>query len=309
LLKLIIINGDEEFLKELTALEEAESLADKVIKFDLESQTSEYEEDVSMPGFNNEKICYVLFGAKNVPELLPSGDNSAIIVSDKKIRLDDSRASKILEFKKLKSYDDNNEVIRWIIKEGNRLGIDLGNVANAIFIHCGDNLRKIYSEIKKLSVIAPLNKVITQDVARSILCFSADVSPRHVIDAICSGHTARALAFYDKLQEHGDETAWMLSYLQRHVLQQVYMEKLTSLKSSDIPGKLGVNPYIYKKVMTKNLGKWSVGSLIHSINTLCDLDVKHSKGDFLTHYGLELEIIRLSEEVRSGKQGGKQHGV
>jgi DNA polymerase III delta subunit len=300
---LILITGEEEFLKERAALEEGRSsLCSSHFVYRLPSDTQEYlMESQSVPIFGGSRS-FVTLDADEVPPL-PVGEDDVLIVCSSGKKLEDTRAKRVLNFPRLKSFDDKNEVIAWILKEGKSRNLDLNRVAVALFLNCGIGLRKLDSEIEKLSVVTRSGVVSPED-AKSVMCFCADLTPRYIIDAICDGHTARALAFYDRLQEKGDETGWIIAYMQRHVLQQLQMETLfeSGVHPSEIASSLGVHPFILKKMMDRRLGLWARSSLIDGLSTLCDLDVAQKRGNTCARFGLETEIIRMSEEARNVKR-------
>jgi DNA polymerase III delta subunit len=296
---LILINGEEEFLKERAAFDEANScLADSVHTYRAPDEIGAYLDESGMDLLFGGRRAFIVWDAKEVPSL-PSGDDVLIVVSASKKKLKSTDANRVHNFPRLKTYDDNNEVISWILKEGARLNIDLSRVAGALFVNCGKSLRKISSEIKKLAVLNPSGIVAPRD-ARSVMCFSADLTPKSVVDSVCEGQPARALVFLDKLQEGRDETGWVIAFLQRHVLRQIQME---SLHGAEIPleeaaQRLSVHPFVYRKIAESRLGLWSRASLFAGMEKLRDLDVAHKRGDGSARLGLELEIVRLSEEAR-----------
>ncbi len=299
--QLFLINGEEIFLKERAARDEAvSSLADSVSEFILPDGLADYEAESSSFPFFGRRRAFIVWDASSVP-ILPVGEEDfLVVVSTPKAKLKDERAKRVLEFPRLKAYDDKNEYLTWILKEGRGLNIDLSKVASALFMNSGKSLRKISSEIRKLAVLVPSGEVSPEE-ARSVLCFSADITPKEVVDSICEGNPAKALAFLDKLQERGDETGWVLAYLQRHVIQQLLMERALELKvpHSEAAKLLDVHPFVYKKMLDSRPGLWAQSSLATSLNTLCDLDLSHKRGDASAKLGLEVETIRLSEEARN----------
>jgi DNA polymerase III delta subunit len=302
--QLILINGDEDFLKERAVKDEVSCSLLESSEYDASINLNQYLDDISIKPFNHSSHVFILWNAKEIPVQLPAGESDIlIIISTPKIKLTDSRAKRIHNFSKLKAYDDKNEYLPWIIKEGERLNIDLSCVASALFVSSGKSLRKISSEIMKLSVIASAG-VITPADAKSVLCFSADLTPKEVIDSICEGHPAKALAYLDALQERMDETGWILAYLQRHVIQQLRMEYAAShgISQTEIAKLLNIHPFVCKKMFESRLGLWTMDSLITSYNMLCDLDILHKRGDGSARTGLEIEIIRLSEEAKNVKR-------
>lgn len=290
----ILISGEEEFLAERAALDEAESRLSSSVLWFSQDEISRYEEEIDTPPIDGSRRLFVV-RAQEMPRL-PSEPDGLIVISRKK--LDFKGAKRSYEFPKLKAFDDRNEYVSWIIKEGERLNIDLSRVAVGLFVNSRRSLRKISSEIRKLSSF--VSGVVTPDDLRAVLCFSAEVAPKDVLDAMCDGRPDKALTYLDILQEAGDETGWTIAYMQRHVLQQLRMERLHAdgLPPSDVAARLGVHPFFYRKSLAPRLGLWTRESLLRSLDELCSLDVLHKTGNPAAPIGLEAEVIRLSEEAR-----------
>lgn len=297
--KLIIITGEEEFLKEQKAKVEAYAvLSSIVMSYDLEEDLNTYIEEASMIPMFGETRVFILNNVTEIP-YLPDTDDVIICIAPSKKKLKDSRASNTYNFPTLKTYSNNNEVIKWIISEGERLNIDLTKVASALFISSGKSLRKVASEIQKLLMITPPGGSVSPTDAKQVLCFSSDLNPSSVIDSMCEGNPAKALAFHDKLQERAEETGWIIAYLQRHVMRFLQIEMLVSegKDSSYISSLLEIHPYVYQKTIDPKLGLWSIPSLVQSVDTLGKLDLLHKSGKEVSKLNLEMEIIRLSEEA------------
>lgn len=299
---LILISGEEDFLSERAALAEAStSLPDAVGRYRFPRELSRYMDEAFKPDvLESHRTCFIVWGAITVPEL-PAYECTVVVVSKK--RIDDKRAARAVDFPKLKTFFDNNEVLRWIIKEGERLKIDLTRVAAALFVNCGSCLRKLASEIEKLATITPTGGAVSPDDVRSLLSFSSELTPRQIVDSICEGQTSRALAFYDKLQERGDETGWILAYMHRHVLSQLRTDLL--LEQGCPPDRaaqiVGMHPFVFRKGPLAQRGLWTTASLRQSLQTLGDLDVLHKRGKDVT-CSLEFELVRISEEARTCRQ-------
>ncbi len=299
---LIVISGEEEFLMERAARDEASlSLSEEVLEF-TSDELENYKIEAGSAVIGGQKRTFIIWDAKEIPPL-PAMDNDTLVIVGKK-PLQHPNAKRALKFPKLKSFSDNNEVIGFILKEGQRHNIDLSRIAGALFVNTGNCLRKLASEIEKLAWAVPQGSVVTPEIARPLLCFSAELTPREIIDSICDGHTTKALAYLDKLQELGDETGWILAYMQRHVLQQLKFELLLERKTPDDRASttLGVHPFIYRRMLITRRGLWTKPSLLNAVDVLCDLDIAHKRGSATARLGLELEVIRLSEEARDVKR-------
>jgi DNA polymerase III delta subunit len=298
----ILISGEEELLMERAAYEEAQlSLSEETLEFTADN-IDEYLQESQCSLLGGGKRTYIIWDAKEVPAPPESPHDTLVVVSKKPISHPGSKRA--LKFPKLKTFAENNEVLSWILKEGEAHNIDLKRVAGALFMNSGSSLRKLATEIEKLALVVPPGSVVSPEVVRPLLCFSAELTPKEIVDALCDGQTPRALAFFDKLQERADETGWILAFLQRHVLQQLRFELFVERKVPNDRAAitLGVHPFILNRMYVTRKGLWTKQSLLQSIDTLCDLDVAHKRGSPWARIGLELEIVRLCEEAKDVKR-------
>lgn len=278
------------------AFDEARSmLPDSVFTYREKDGLAGYEEEVACRPMGGGRRAFIVWSS-SVPRL-PSDPDCLIVVSKKKLEF--AAAARRLEFPKLKTFSDKNEVVAWILKEGERYNIDLKRVALGLFVNSRKSLRKLASEIRKLAVLVPSGVVTPEDV-RSVIPFSAELTPKEIVEALCEGHPVKAIAYLDRLQEAADETGWVIAFLQRHAIQQLRVELLVAsgVSLQDVAGRLGVHPFFFRKTMEPRLGLWSPASLAASLSELCRLDLAHKRGDQSASFGLEAEVIRLSEEAK-----------
>ena len=215
----IIITGEEEYLKQKAAYDEARtSLSDRIITC---RSLDEYKAK-SGESFDSSTTSWVCLDFPGIPEQNES-DDTVIVVLDSKYK-GSVRASKHLHFPKLKTYEDNNEVDSWIIKEGNKRNIDLTVFANALFVSCGYCLSKLESEIDKISDLSKMGVVDRKDII-SVLVRSNPITPKEIVNAVSRGSTKAAIGFYDTLQDAKDETGWIIAYLHRFVVNLRQVEK------------------------------------------------------------------------------------
>lgn len=300
---LILVSGEEEFLVERAARDEARmALAGEVCEYSLPGDLDRYLFESQARVIDESARAFIAWGAKDVPPLPEGRSDVLVVVSGKPIA--DPRAKRSVNYPKLKDFDDKNEVIGWILKEGESHNIDLSRVARALFVNSGNCLRKLASEIAKIAAAVPPGAVVSPDDARPLMCFSAELSPRDVIQAVCNGNAQQALAYHDKLQERNDETGWILAYLQRLVIQQLRMESLcgTGLSDDEVASRLGVHPYVYRKSVAVRRGRWRPEVLTSSLDALCEADLSHKRGQDFAKFSLQLEIIRLCEEATKNVQ-------
>lgn len=274
-------------------------LEGEVLEYRLPRALQAYLDESSLSPVLGEPRTFLLYGAKEVPPL-PSGKNDLLVVvaPPGKTKLEDPRATRVHVFPRFKSFANKNDYIPWILKEGERLNIDLSRVAHGLFVNSRRSLRKVSSEIEKIAALSGPGEV-APELARSVMCFSAELTPKDVLDAICEGKTVKAVVLLDRIQRDAEETGWILAYLQRHVLRQLTMERLLDegASSGRAASVLGVHPFVYRMMQEKLTGLWSRESLMESYGALCDLDLRHKTGDKSARLGLEIEIVRMSEEA------------
>jgi DNA polymerase III delta subunit len=290
---LILINGQEEFLKEEKAFYEAKASLCDSIEIYRGGDTSSYEDYISMDRLDGSTTAHIFIGFKEVPPLPSSED--LVIVTSKGSDLENPRSNKVFNFPKLKTYGKNNEVVSWIKNRGESLGLDLSLFANALFMSNGHNLRKIDSEIKKLFLISE-SETLTPDIFKSVVSYTNNLTPKEIVDSIISGNAKRAIIFYDKLQDQGEETGWIIAFIQRMLIQQIKLEILCSSDLDDfqMSEKLGISTYAFRHLKTRQ-GSWELGLLKTVFEDLCSIDLLHKSGNQSSKPLLEQIIIKLSE--------------
>ena len=243
-----------------------------------------------------------IYDCKSIPDIEFS-DNITYILIFKPKSLPTKKGNFIYhEYNRLKSYNNRNEVMLWLMKEGERLNIDLSRVSGALFVNSGNSLRKLSSEIHKLKTLTTDGGMVLPEVARSVLVFSNDLTPKSVLDAVCEGNTTKAIAYYDRLQDHKDETGWILAYLQTFIIQILKTKYLVKRGASNIPEALSVSSYIYNNSVLPFIDLWDSSFLVDVLKDLNQIETKHKSGLEQASFLLELEIIRLSSGLRSKNQ-------
>lgn len=287
----IIINGDDEFLKERAAKEHADThLADEIFTFSIPEDLDSYLRISQFSPLDSGNKVFIVWSKSEVP-LLPSSEKDLLIVVAQNKKLSDSRAKSVLTVSSPKKNYQGNGYISWIIEEGDRHKINLSRIAGALFVNNGTCLRKLSSEIDKIALISSVNSEVTPEEAKSVMCFSSELNPSFLVDAVCEGETKKVIAIWEKIKENTNNFAgFVIAYMHRHVLQILRLEK--ARPGSDVRMTAPRN-------LTNYIGFWSVPSLQESSDVFRSLDIGNRRGDTSVPLGIELEIIRLSEEARS----------
>jgi DNA polymerase III delta subunit len=295
----VVIYGEEEFLVERSAHESALSCLSKIIEYKIPDDINSFICDTD--SYSETPRAFLIQIDKEIPNFPKNSSDNFIFYSKKKPSLVGVNPSNIIEHPKLKTFDDKNEVIKWIISEGNRYNIDLSRVSNSIFMNCGDNLRKISSEIDKLSYIVQKGHRASPDDIRLSLVFSNSLDPSGIIDSIKMGDVKRAVSIHDKMQSLGEETGWIISYLFKFVSNLYISSILSKIESNpdDIAQKIGIHPFVYKKSIHPYINLWDKSILFESSSKICECDFLHKNGKEISKFLLVEEIMRLCRERRS----------
>ena len=284
------IFGEEDFLMERAAMEEVASYLGRNI---VRCESKKFDPNDLL----DEPSSYLVYDCESLFNISSDTIHDFLFLHKIGIKPPKNCNGRVLEYPKLKVNNSQNQVLNWVIKEGEKLNIDLSRVAGALFLNCGNRLRKISSEIEKIRTISSDGEVVSPDKVKSVLCFSSEITPRSILDAIHEGKTNLALSYYDRLQELGNETGWILSYLQNSIIQ-IYRAKI--MKESgvkNISDVLEINDFVLNNFVLDKTNLWTQDSLKQSVRVLSDIEVYHKSGNLISDFMLELEIIRLSEEA------------
>ena len=293
-----LIEGDDEYLMGLSAKTLARS--------SLGAEIHEYYWDdlsrffANQSSLSDDLSVHIIFDAEGIPDCKTS--NTIICVARESKSVNSSeRADKKYFIAKPKVSGDKNEVVPWIIKEGHKRNNDLSRIAGALFVNTGLRLRKLMSEIDKISDLVSPGTVVSPEDVKPIIVFSAELTPKLIIDAVQEGRTAAALSYYDKLQEKADETGWIIAFLHRFVIQmnRIHIAKEAKKSDKQIAQILEVTDFVYTKFIEPYSGLWKPQSLQESVVRLARLDVQNKQGLADVTPELQTEIIRLAEEARN----------
>lgn len=224
----------------------------------------------------------------------------AILRTDKcpEVWLRAAKKGKLIEHKKLKTWDSNNEVVRWIEGEARRLGLTLGaGIADALFALLGSNLYRIISELQKLQLLVGKETVTTQHI-RLVISPVLIATPFQVADAAVNKNLKSAMNLLSVLYKNMGEEANVP--ITSALMWQV--EKLTVVRSlldqgmseEDIAGAIGMHLYRFKNSLLPMARKHKLRDLLSMMSRLCTLDenVKGSARSKRTH--VELAVLSIA---------------
>lgn len=282
--QIIIINCEDEFLREREAYDQARSfLADEIISFKFPKDEEKFFEFSSLREFSQLKKVFVVFDCVGIPKL--PENVSLICVPKSKLAVPGARIINIPILKR-------NDVYQFILNEGERHKIDLSDVVDALLMNNGTCLRRLVSEIEKIVTMTGLEGKIKPQDARQVMCSFLPIDTNLLIDFVICGKTKSLILAFDRMED--GEIAKTLAYFYNNVSRVL---QLQAFKNNQILQKTA-----FRKT-TDQLNLWTNESLVQSVKTLAYLDERQKLGDLSVKFRLKQEMIRLSEEIKNGNIG------
>jgi len=224
----------------------------------------------------------------------------AIIRSDKLPEVWGKAAAKgrLVVHQKLKTWDNNNEVVRWTIREALSLELTLSEeLAGVLFNQLGGDLYRIYGELQKLKLICGSGKVTREQIV-SVLSPSPKPDPLEVAEATVNKDLRAAMFLLSGCyRAMGDEAnVPVASSLVKQVEKLLVARSLLDQGADEtaIGPALDLHPYRCKVHVLPRARKHTVPQLVSYMRTLRRLDVE-VKGPSLSKRTLvELAVYSIA---------------
>lgn len=182
------------------------------------------------------------------------------------------------EHKKLKTWDNNNEVAKWAESEAKRLGFTLDlKCATALFHLTGGDLHRITNELNKLRLLvgngtADINKIAM------VAARSAGTDPWSVVDAALLKDKRRAMDGLNLLYRFAaeDPSILLLGALMKGV-ERVFVAASMASKgrsADEIASRLSMHPFRFQKTVQVQAAKHKVATISQIMQKLSKLDVE-----------------------------------
>lgn len=193
-----------------------------------------------------------------------------------------AKKGRLIEHKKLKTWDSNNEVVKWFENEARRLGLVLDKgISEAIFQWVGPNLYRLSNELSKLSLLVGNGKVGIEQI-KLVTATSPTAEPYQVADAAFSKEPRRAMntlsTVYKNMGEdaHVPITFSLIRQMEKIVLGRSMLDR--KAPEDEIATALGMNPWRFKNQFLSILQRHRMPDLIRHMGRLrkLDVDVKSS---------------------------------
>jgi DNA polymerase-3 subunit delta len=164
----------------------------------------------------------------------------------------------------------------WSMRIAKAQGHDLdGAAATALVDCCGADLYLLDDAIQRLGLYVGEGRPITAAAVGECIAPLRAGNVFELVDAIGRRQTPRALSLLGQLLDAREPGLRILWWMARHVRQLVVARETTS---RDLPGKLGVPPFVADKLAQQARG-FSTGKLEQALDVLSatDLDLKGAK--------------------------------
>jgi DNA polymerase III delta subunit len=185
----------------------------------------------------------------------------------------------IREHKKLKTWESNNEVVKWLQTEATRIGLNLDRrVALAMYQVSGDNLYVLFSELKKLKLLVEPKQPVEIKHLQLIMTPASTVAPWDVADAAFGKNKCKALNILSSLYKFStdDPSLQILGALMKSAERLIVARSMLDkgAETEEISTRLGIHPYRYQMALQPQVEKQTTLGLMQTMQILSKLDVE-----------------------------------
>ena len=216
-----------------------------------------------------------------------------------------AKKGKLFEYKKLKTWDTNNEVVKWLEAEARRMGLMLDpGVSEAMYSLLGRDLYRISGELRKLLLLVGKEQKATTQHLKLVVAPAMTATPFQVADAAGNKDARQAMNFLSTVyRTMGDEANVPLaSALMWQIEKLVVVRSLLDrgMSEDDVAVAIGMHPYRFKQGLLPQVRKHRLGDLVGMMGRLCrlDVDVKGSARSKRTLVELTVLSVAGGSDVR-----------
>lgn len=194
-----------------------------------------------------------------------------------------AKKGRLTEHKKLKTWDSNNEVIKWIEGEAKRLGLLLEpNMSQILFQYVGPNLYRLSNELSKLKLLVGDNGKVGLEQVTLVIAKSQTAEPFQVAEAAMAKDSRRAMnnlsVVYRLMGDdaHVPVTFSLIRQVEKFVLARSLLDKKSP--EDEIALALDMNVWRFKNQFLPLVQRHQMPDLIRHMGRLrkLDVDVKSS---------------------------------
>ena len=210
-----------------------------------------------------------------------------------------AKKARIIEHKKLKTWDTKNEVIAYIPKLAKKLGLVLEKeVPEALYKFVGADLYKINNELRKLSVLVSVGGTATLDQLQSVCSSVFPVDQFQVVERAIQKDIARALSTLAILYQNVGEEAslFVCAALMRQVEKLIVARQMLDQKvpEDELAVQLDMHPYRLRQYFLPIVQKHTLPKLLRAMNSLCKLDMNVKGAGNSKRTLVELVVLEIA---------------
>lgn len=203
------------------------------------------------------------------------------------------------EYKKLKTWETNNEVVKWVQEEAKEMGLTLDSrIANVMFQIAGDDIYRLASELRKLCLLVGAGVPVTVEHLKLVMSPGTTAKPWTVAEAVFEKNPKKALNALSALYRHSaeDPALPVLSFLMKQAEKLFVARAMLDQGAApdEVAARLGMNPYRFKMSLLTQVGKHHRQGLALAMQNLCKLDVDLKRTSHSRRTLLELGILDLA---------------
>ncbi len=203
----------------------------------------------------------------------------AIVRSDKlpEVWAQAGKKGRVIERPKLKTYDRNNEVVKWCGEEAKRVGIRLGKgVDEALFAFIGHNLGALAGEIGKLALLVGRGNEASVEHLKLVLAPSPSAEAWQVAEAVADKDFRRAMNLLSTLyKSEGDDANVPIAYALMKQIEKLMTARYmldAKMTEDEMASALGMHPFRFKNALLPMVRKHEMRDLIRHMKKLALLD-------------------------------------
>jgi DNA polymerase III subunit delta len=164
----------------------------------------------------------------------------------------------------------------WIIQFGKELGFDIAHKeAEILTLYLGNNLQKIASEIEKIRINAPDEKILSGSLIQKYIGINRDYNLFEFPEAFSSGDkdkTYRMLSYFLENTKSSPMVLVTVSFY-THFIQLYKANFAAKLPEKEWASALGVNPYYVKNIVSKTR-RWPLHKVEESLLLIAEYNAK-----------------------------------
>ena len=186
-------------------------------------------------------------------------------------------------------------LIKWVKEQTIARNVSMEEKAiDELIKYTGNDLRKIDSELEKLSLYSPADTITLKDIEELVVPIS-NPNLFSAIDAILAGNKKHALTSLINLMNQGTPAQLIISLLGKQIKTLLLIKSLinSGLPSRELAKHISIGNYALQK-LTKIQNKINFDSLINMHETLIKADHKTKTTNIQTDLLIELTVIELT---------------